>query len=120
MSHISKVLKTGPDRPVEPVGLRTGTLTDSVWYVKPPICKPPKKRRIGRELDGWTGPGPGRADKATKSLTTNSTSRRRPPFAVVDGVFLDSLPLLLILASEPLHSHRARTTATTAVCSPLQ
>ncbi|MED6114409.1 hypothetical protein PIB30_079982, partial [Stylosanthes scabra] len=46
------------------------------------------------------------ADKATKtlttkSLTTNSTSRRRPPFAVVDGVFLDSSPLLLILASEP-------------------
>ncbi|MED6114410.1 hypothetical protein PIB30_079983 [Stylosanthes scabra] len=54
------VLKTGPDRPVEPVGPRTGALIDSVWCVKPPICKPPKNRRTGREPDGWTGSGPGR------------------------------------------------------------
>ncbi|MED6216960.1 hypothetical protein PIB30_012966 [Stylosanthes scabra] len=43
-----------------PAGSRIGALPDSVWCVKPEICKPLENRRTGREPGGWTGPKSGR------------------------------------------------------------
>ncbi|MED6198861.1 hypothetical protein PIB30_070589 [Stylosanthes scabra] len=58
-SVVIKVLKTGPNRPVESVGPRTSDIYDSVWSVKPEIIKPSKNRRTGRKPDGWAEPRPG-------------------------------------------------------------